>query len=178
MGTWEELDTEINTTVDTADIDDIIGRLEAETGLIGEAFEPAVSLLSGLKKDVETGSEKGTEELADRARSLQELYIAMNGSIAKGQLINSIDKTYVGENHYLVGTIIEHFYPLCIEKGRGAVRPVRAKALHYFTLDGVEVFSQYSSPTEPKPYVEPAYENVLNEVEDTIWRAIADATNG
>lgn len=176
MGKWEELNVEIDVTVDTSDIDKVIDDINSGDSDIAELFAPAIEILSNYKKGVESGSKKGAEKVADRTRSLQELTIAMNGSIAKGNLINSIEVEKKSDTNYLVGTNIDHFYPLTIEKGRGEVRPIRFKFLHYFTLSGIEIFSKYSRPTTPKPYVEPSYRQVLSEAEDIVWEEIANAT--
>ncbi|AMK16320.1 hypothetical protein [Methanobrevibacter olleyae] len=175
MGAWPELDTEINVNVDTSDLDQLIDLINSSD--LSEVFAPATEIFTDLKKGIEDGSSKGAKELAERTKSLQELTIGLNGSIARGALLNSINVEETGDRSYLVGTSIEHFYPLTIEKGRGAVVPVTKKFLHYYTLSGVEIFSKYSSPTSPKPFVELAYQQVLGEAEDIIWRNIANVTD-
>ena len=80
------------------------------------------------------------------------------------------------ETNYIIGTNITHFYPLCVEFGRGEVRPIRAKALHWFTLSGTEIFSQYSSPAPPRPFVKPAFEETNNRAVDIVKVAIYNAT--
>ena len=43
-------------------------------------------------------------------------------------------------------------YTDLVIKGRGPVRPVRAKVLHWKTCSGEDVFSMYSGPVEPNPF--------------------------
>lgn len=175
MGTWNELDVEINVTVDTSDIDQLLSNISSDDLEIANLFAPAVDILSGLKKGVEEGSKTGAEEVADRTRSLQELTIALNGSIHTGKLIQSIKAEKQDDYHYLVGTTIEHFYPLTIEKGRGEVRPVNCPYL-VFMFNGHLIRTKYSRPTTPRPYVEPSYQQVMGEANDIVWRNIENAT--
>lgn len=159
MGTWDELDIGVEVELDTSDLDDainIVSNSEYFSDVLGDELEK-------LKDDLNKNSDELAEQLAEKGKSFQQLAIGVNGTIASGNLLNSIEVESDGERRYLVGTIIEHFYPLVIEKGRGAVVPVRAKVLHFFTQSGDEVFTRYSKPFEGKPYVEPAFQQLLSE---------------
>jgi len=82
--------------------------------------------------------------------------VGQNQSIDRGTLIFSIRilEEDVGKS-VTVGT--DAPYAEYIEYGRGPVRPLKPDGvLHYFTKDGKEVFSKYSGPTEPQPFLEPA----------------------
>lgn len=173
----DELLTTVDVEVDTSDLDNIVNLCQP----IGNAEIDAilmemVNIAESYKKGIEEGCKQGAVELAERTKSLQELYIGLNGSIATGALVQSIDIVQSSEGYYLIGTDIIHFYPLCVEKGRRDVYPIRAKALHYFTLSGVEIFSKHSGPAPAKPFVQPAFEAVKGEAEETVWRNIANAT--
>ena len=104
--------------------------------------------------------------------------IAGNGSIFNGDLLKSIEIEEEGDYSYVVGTNIEHFYPLCVEKGRGEVKPINAPFLQWQNLDGSWVRTHYSSPAKPRPFVKPAYETTKSEAIDIVKEAIYDATIG
>ena len=171
MGAWDELDTNVNVIVDTSQLDALID-------LLGDnpVFKPAVDIAEKFKKGIQEGSKEGASKIANRIKSLQELMIAGNGSIFNGDLLKSIEIEEEGDYSYVVGTNIEHFYPLCVEFGRSEVRPIRAKVLHWFTLSGDEVFSKYSSPAPPRPFVKPAFEETNNRAVDIVKEAIYNAT--
>lgn len=173
MGTWSELDTNINVSLDTTELDELIDFLNGEP-----ALKPAVEIAERYKKGLEDGSKEGAKTIAKVNKSLQELAIATNATFtdAKGGLLRSIEIEEESDTSFIVGTTIAHFYPLCVEKGRGDVRPIKAKALHWFTLSGNEVFSQYSSPAPPRPFVKPAYEETTNRAVDIVKEAIYNAT--
>ena len=171
MGTWYELDTQVNVKSDTSELDELIDFLGED-----KVFEPALKIAERYKTGIEEGSKEGAETIAKRVKSLQELAIASNGSIGTMNLINSIEIEEQSDTSYLVGTTITHFYPLCVEKGRGEVRPVYAKVLHWFTLSGNEVFSMYSSPASPRPFVKPAYEQTSSEAGDIVKTCIFNKT--
>lgn len=161
MGVWDELDIGVEVELDTTDLDNainIVGNNEYFADILSDELEQ-------LKEELNQNSDKLAEDLAEKAKSFQQLAIGMNGTIASGALLNSIELEADGERRYLVGTTINHFYPLVVEKGRGAVVPVRAKVLHFFTQSGDEVFTRYSKPFPGKPYVEPAYQQLLSEVD-------------
>ena len=171
MGTWDELDTQVNVSLDTSELDELIQFLDGDP-----VFTPAIELAEKYKKGIENGAKEGAETIAKRNKSLQELAIATNGTIASMDLINSIEIEELSDTSYLVGTSITHFYPLCVEKGRAEVRPVNAKVLHWFTLSGNEVFSMYSSPAPPRPFVKPAYEQTQSEAQDIVEKSIFNQT--
>lgn len=161
MGVWDELDIGIEVELDTTDLDNainIVGNNEYFADILTDELEQ-------LKEELNQNSDELAEQLAEKGKSLQQLAIGMNGTIASGALFNSIELEADGERRYLVGTTINHFYPLVVEKGRGAVVPVRAKVLHFFTQSGDEVFTKYSKPFSGKPYVEPAYQQLLSEAD-------------
>ena len=84
----------------------------------------------------------------------------------------------IGDYSYVVGTNIEHFYPLCVEKGRGEVKPINAPFLQWQNLDGSWVRTHYSRPAKPRPFVKPTYETIKSEAIDIVKEEIYDATIG
>lgn len=174
MGSWNELDTKVNVKLDTTELDELIQVLDGDP-----IFKPAVEIAERYKKGLEEGSKVGAKTIAETDKSLQELAIATNATFTtaeNGGLLRSIEIEDESDTSYVIGTNIAHFYPLCVEFGRGEVRPVRAKILHWFTLSGNEVFSMYSSPAPPRPFVKPAYEETTNRAVDIVKEAIYNAT--
>ena len=171
MGTWDELDTEVNVNLNTEELDELIDVLGDDP-----IFEPAVEIANRYKKGIEEGAKTGAKTIAQVDKSLQELAIATNATMFSNKLLNSIEITEESETNYVIGTNITHFYPLCVEKGRREVVPIRAKFLHWFTLSGNEIFSKYSSPAPPRPFVKPAFEETNNRAVDIVKEAIYNAT--
>ena len=171
MGTWDELDTEVNVNLNTEELDELIEVLGDDP-----IFEPAVEIAKRYKKGIEEGAKTGAKTIAQVDKSLQELAIATNATMFSNKLLNSIEITEESETNYIIGTNITHFYPLCVEKGRREVVPIRAKFLHWFTLSGNEIFSKYSSPAPPRPFVKPAFEETNNRAVDIVKEAIYNAT--
>ena len=63
----------------------------------------------------------------------------------------------LGTHVVTVGASI--FYAKFVEYGRGPVRPVRAKVLHW---DGV--FTKYAGPAAPRPFIRPAAATIAGEI--------------
>ena len=176
MGTWDELDTEVNVNLNTDELDELIDFLSGD-----EIFAPAVEMALRYKNGIVEGGKTGAKSIAEVNKSLQELAIATNATFTtteNGGLLRSIEIEYKSDTNYIVGTNITHFYPLCVEKGRREVRPIRAKFLHWFTLSGIEIFSKRSSPAPPRPFVKPAFEETTNRAKDIVSEAIYNATIG
>lgn len=171
MGNWNELDTEVNVNLNTDELDELIEVLGNDP-----IFQPAVEIAQRYKNGIIEGAKTGAKTIAQVDKSLQELSIATNATMFSNKLLNSIEITEESETNYIIGTNITHFYPLCVEKGRREVRPIRAKFLHWFTLSGTEIFSKYSSPAPPRPFVKPAFEETSNRAVDIVKEAIYNAT--
>ena len=174
MGTWDELDTKVNVNLNTSELDELIQVLDGDS-----VFKPAVEIAQRYKKGIEEGSKIGAKTIAETNKSLQELVIATNATFTtaeNGGLLRSIEIEEESDTTFIIGTNITHFYPLCVEKGRREVRPVYKKFLHWYTLSGDEVFSKYSSPAPPRPFVKPAYEQTNSRAVDIVKEAIYNAT--
>lgn len=166
MGKWKELETEITITIDGS-FDELIkiGQQDGFQGLSGLAFQ--------LKKSVERAASKAAKDLAAHNRSLQQRLIADISvhPYASGMLASSIIEQQTGEYQYLIGTRINHIYPMAVEYGRREIRPKNAKALFFYALSGEPVWAKHVGPAEPRPFVEPAYketERISLKVTDTI----------
>lgn len=124
--------------------DDIDGYSNAVNNLQSAASffdEEGVSLFEALLEKI----------IADAKSNLQN-----NQSIRTGSLIASIDVLdRFGDLDAVVGTNLE--YGWYVEYGRGIVKPIHAKALHWIDKDtGEDVFAKSAGPSEPMPFLEPA----------------------
>lgn len=168
MGAWDELDTEISAEVDTTE-------LETAIGLCDEYFTDDIrEHLEQIKKGVEKGTGEGVKDIATRNRSFQQQLITDLGEhpYASGMLGSSIVEEEQDEYTWLVGTRINHIYPMAVEYGRGPVEPVNAKALFFYSLSGEPVWTKHVGPAEPRPFVAPAYDKTDNIAEELMIRYI------
>ena len=160
MGAWDELDTLITVDMDS-DIDDAINRVD-------DYFtEEVAEYLADIKDAVEEGSRKGVEDLATRNRSFQQQIIRDVCDNPSGMLASSIMEEEQDEYSWLICTTINHIYPLCVEKGRGPVYPIKAKALAFYSPDGELIFRKSAGPAKARPFVAPAFDRTL-EITETI----------
>lgn len=168
MGAWEELDTKISVEVNTNEIDKYIDIFD------NDYTSEIRNCLENIKKSVEKGSEEGSQQIAIFNRSIQQELITdlSEHPYASGILGSSIQEEQIDNYTWLVGTTITHFYPLCVEYGRGEIRPVYAKVLFFYSLSGEPVFTKYVGPAPPKPFVAPAYDRTVSESENILMQSI------
>lgn len=107
-------------------------------------------LITSLDGDLQEALHNLGEAIVSEARS----NLQNDTHVYTGELNASINILEEGDKYIIVGSDLP--YAGYIEYGRGPVRPVNAKFLHYFTKDGKEIFSKYSKATEPSPFLEPA----------------------
>lgn len=176
----EELMTDVEVLIDTSELDEIIetfGSLGASSE-VSNLFKPLVDMASDIKKGVESGAKDGAKKVGERLKSLQEMYIALNGSIVSGDLLSSIKNRKLDEYRWRIGTDIAHFYPLTIEFGRGPVRPVNKPFLQFKIGDQwIRTKFVRDTYTTHTPFVEPAFNVVVEEAEEIVWMAIGNATD-
>lgn len=168
MGAWDELDTEVSVELDITDIDVAID-------LCDEYFLDDVRTeLENIKKGVEDGSKEGVADIAVRNRSFQQQEITdlSKHPYASGMLGSSITEEEQDEYTWLIGTRINHIYPMAVEYGRDAVEPVNKSVLFFYALSGEPVFTKHVGPAEPRPFVEPAYEKTADLAEELMIRYI------
>ena len=157
MGAWDELDTEITVDVDTSDLDDL-QYLDDPYGI----FDDVQNYALDLSEAVHDGSKRGVEEIAVRNRSFQQQIIAEVCDNPSGMLMSSIQEEEENDGYtFIVGTIINHIYPMSVEYGRSEVYPIRAKALAFY-LNGELVFRKSVGKADPRPFVAPAYEKTTS----------------
>lgn len=92
----------------------------------------------------------GEDIVAEAKSNLQN-----NTNINSGTLLSSIRILNEDVKSIEVGTDL--FYANYIEYGRGPVRPITAKFLHWVDKEtGKDVFAKFANATEPSPFLEPA----------------------
>lgn len=154
MGSWEELDTKISVEVDTSPLDNIINQFAGDEILSGYA-----DYAKQLKEGWEKGSKRAVIELARRNQSWQEQYINQKCKNPSGMLASSIQIIRDNPNAAIVGTNINHIYPMSVEYGRKEVYPIRAKALAFYNEDGELIFTKKAGKAKARPFVAPAYKD-------------------
>ena len=172
MGAWDELDTEITIDVDTSDLEEILT-------LDGEVFEPVIDTVKTLIKNIHDGSKEAVENISKRNKSFQQEII---GNICKnptGMLQSSIhNKQINGGYGYLVGTVINHIYPMSVNYGAD-IYPKNKKVLRFqpppdwkgkVSKDGFVFLKE--AHQKPKPFVAPAYRRTDRIAEQIVLRKI------
>ena len=92
----------------------------------------------------------------------------------------------IGSNHAEIEFGTDVSYAFFIEYGTGLygpkgkkIVPIRAKALHFVTSDGVEVFARSVKGMRPRPYMRPAFhekkDEAMKEIGDAAWLLISSA---
>lgn len=150
----DELAVTVKGELDINGIDTLINELENnDLGL----FQSLIPRLEQFKKDLQNATTAGVGKVAETLKESEIAFIQANNSIHSGKLLGSITVEQAGEMEYRVGTNLEEFYPLCVELGRGEVRPLGpGYPLHWIDKSGQDVFRYYAGPAEPKPFVAPA----------------------
>lgn len=118
-------------------------------------FDEIANMITELKEDITDAANEGLREAAEDNRDLQAMFITINRSIVTGGLIQSIVVNEESETSFSI--VPEAEYANFVEEGRGEVRPVSAKVLHWVDY-GENIFRMYSGPSRPRPFVEPAFE--------------------
>lgn len=121
----------------------------ATNNAIQKAMNQVIQIESNLIHDV-------AEDIVKEAQN----NLRLNGSDRTGNLLESIKILEESKQTAVVGTDEE--YAKYVEFGRGPVVPRDPKGvLHWVDPDtGEDVFTKYSSPVEPAPFLHPAVESV------------------
>lgn len=131
-----------------------------------KGFKASERYISDLVADLEGDLNQALLILADDIIQEARSNLQNNAHVYTGELNASIGILESGPNFVVVGSRLP--YAGYIEYGRGPVRPVNAKFLHYFTKDGKEIFSKYSKATEPSPFLEPAVISKTSQFQDIV----------
>jgi len=169
MGAWDELDIELSVDVDTSGLDDLINRCGDD-----DIFQPAVEIAQKYKTAIDEGSKDGIHRISEKTISYQQRLLQDKNvhPYTQGMLASSIDETEQDAGYsYLVGTRINHIYPMSLEYGAD-IRPVTKKALKFQTKDGDIVFAKRVN-YKPRPYVEPTFDHIKEIAGEWMLRAVA-----
>lgn len=167
MGAWEELDTELTVSNDVSALDDIINECNGE---FADIFEEVIKDANDLKTAIDEGSQLGLEITADRLMSRESRYATdpshrAENSRASGRLASSIT-VEGGGYQYTVGTTIDEIYPMAVEYGREEVHPIPPNTrLRFYGQDGYLIYPLMSAEAPPYPFVQPAYDEVVELIE-------------
>ena len=167
MGNWDELDTELSVSNDTSSLDDLIEICNSDSDF-ADLFEPAIRMAEGYKEAIDEGSKMGIHITAERLKDKESRHASNpeEHPNAQGILASSIQIEAQSEYQYLVGTSITHFYPLCVEFGRGEVHPIPPTTrLRFYGKDGYLVYPLMSKEAPARPFVEPAFDETISLIE-------------
>lgn len=122
-------------------------------------LEETVAVLHNIEHDVDDLYFRFLNETAEAIIEKARANLSENDSIITGELSNSIRVLDSGQadggGYVTVGTDV--FYAIYVEYGRGPIRPVTAKVLHWIDKKtGKDVFASYAGPAEARPFFEPA----------------------
>ena len=134
-----ELKTRVKVTTDTSAIDKAIS-------LCDDNLSEVKDILNDIKSTIEEGAEGVADKASEGLKSYQELWIIQNKTIDTGQMIDTLFIEPSGQNKYGVGpTALSEYgfpYPLVIEMG--------------------------SVKYEGKPFVKPALDNMVSDIEQYV----------
>lgn len=166
----EELAVTVKGELTVEGIDQLISELENnDLGL----FHTLIPRLVQLKQDLQTATGNGVGRVAELLKESEEAFIQANDSIMSGKLLGSITVEQNGEMEYKVGTNLEEFYPICVELGRGEVRPLGpGYPLHWVDKSGNDIFRYYAGPASPRPFVAPAITAAKTNIEPIFMEEI------
>lgn len=169
MGNWDELDVELLVANDVSALDDLIDVCNADSDF-ADIFEPAIRMAEGFKEAVDEGSKLGIQITAEKLKDKESRH-ASNPSEhpnAQGLLASSIQIEAYSEYQYIVGTSITHFYPLCVEFGRGEVHPIPPNTrLRFYGKDGYLIYPLMSKEAPARPFVQPAFDETISLIENS-----------
>jgi len=112
-------------------------------------------ILGGLVNELDKNQNLLLHQLGEDIVVEAQQNLVGNANINSWELFDSIQILEEGDKYIIVGTNKD--YAGFIEYGRGPVRPVTAKVLHWIDKDtGKDVFAMFSKATNPMPFMEPA----------------------
>lgn len=120
---------------------------------------------------IEKQSTDGLSILATQSATLQKAQLSAHRSIVTGNLHSSITPLVSGNNAQ-IGSNVD--YASYVELGRGPVYPVRAKALHFFTKTGQEVFAKHVRAADPRPYATESSDKLSAYIESYMYALLGD----
>ena len=186
MGAWDELDREFILDSSTDDLDELIDELDS--GDFGDIFEPALKQAEAYKEAFEDGCEQGMEVIANNLVAKEQKEIGDTGKHPYSQGILETSILAEGDvNSYIVGTTINHIYPMSVEYGADIYPKTPDGVLKMYPPKnwdgkiGKDGFV-YLKEAHPKahPFVEPAWEDLTSKIERSgfgVFRSVCDKMN-
>ena len=175
MGAWEELDRIFSAEAETEGLDNLIEECSSDSEFI-DIFAPAIEQAEAWKTAIEEGVQQGLDVTGGKLVSAEQTEIEDTGKHPYSQGILGTSIYMEGDgNSRLIGTRINHIYPMSVEYGAD-IYPKNATKLKFQTLDGNIVFAN-EVHQEPKPFVEPAFERVVGNIENDeygVFRSVCD----
>lgn len=157
----------------TAVITATVDNSEAES--VSTFLESVNERIQEIAGKIEEGSTDAVDNLSAFVQMEQWNSISDGDHIDTGALLSSITIDNQGLSARIGSNLSDSYAPNVIEYGRGEVRPVQARCLHYWTKYGEEVFSMYSAPFPADPYVAPSVESAKDKAKEVFIESIKGA---
>ena len=138
----------------------------AEIDISIQGVDEASAMFEEVAEKVEKIKQTLPQQLADEIISEARSNLQNNTSVVSADLLNSIGVLEETDDSITVGTELE--YAQYVEYGRGPVTATNAKALHFFTKDGKEIFTKSVGPAEPRPFFWPAVQRILTGIKEKV----------
>lgn len=119
-------------------------------------IEEVAARLNTKPADLKRGVQAGLDESARQSVSFMKAKLNLYSK--SGKLYRSVDSKKTGEYSRTIGPFMDEQYPIYVEKGRGPVYPVRAKALRIPLESGV-IFRKSAGPAKARPFAKPTLEH-------------------
>lgn len=135
--------------------------------------EQAEAVLERIRNNAEKVDHEALQIIGMKIVQKAKDILLSKGHFVTGSLYESIRILEDSGDSILVGSDEKHAF--WIEFGRGPVRPVNAKVLHWIDPDsGKDVFATYSGPVDPDPFFFPAVSSVVADIPGIVVEMIAD----
>lgn len=171
-----DITTTITVNVHSDQLDEALNQVQSNQYL--SQIDDLVEKLQEKKSKLESLKEPVAYAVAEALQSNQEEIISTKHFIT-GRMVGSVEISSEGDGYQVGNTATsdEGFpYPLAINNGRRGgyeVRPVRAKALHWYGKSG-EVFAKVSHPGPygGDPYVQYSINETISQIEDIVTKTL------
>jgi len=169
-----ETGTKVTVNVDSQGLDDIINVIQGDN-ILSQVLAPAVDQLNRDKEALKAGATNLANATAERIKSYQEQFIAMNQSIVTGNMHDTIFVDPIGDGEAEVGATAlsdkGYPYPKLIEQG-SPPHVIEGNPLLAFDWPKEGVFvithSVQHPGSSPKPFVQPSLDYIKDDIEELI----------
>lgn len=179
-----ETGTKITVNTDPTGLDTLIETIQNDN-ILSEVLQPAITQLEKDKNTLKNSATNLANTVSERIKSYQEQFIAMNQSIATGNMHDTIFAGNIGEGEAEVGATAlseEGFpYPVVVEKG-SRPHPIEGNPLLAFNWPAKGVFmivhSVQHPGTSPKPFVEPSLDYIRQDMDELFDTEVVSKMGG